>query len=91
MREAGVDRTMLIIAHRMASVMTADRIVVLEDGRVVDQGTHDELLDRCDVYARLTRTQLVPSDGGVNAGATLSAHMHVSAACGMFVRRTIGR
>ena len=63
MREAGVDRTMLIIAHRMASVMTADRIVVLEDGRVVDQGTHDELLDRCDVYARLTRTQLVPSDG----------------------------
>ena len=62
MLDAGVDRTMLIIAHRMASVMNADRIVVIEGGRIVDQGTHAELLDRCSVYARLTRTQLVSAD-----------------------------
>ena len=59
--DAGVDRTMLIIAHRMASVMNADRIIVLDGGRIVDQGTHLELLDRCEVYVRLTKTQLVPS------------------------------
>ena len=60
-QDAGVDRTMLIIAHRMASVMTADRILVLDEGSVVDIGTHDELLERCEIYARLTRTQLVPA------------------------------
>lgn len=59
--EAGRDRTMLIIAHRMASVINADRIVVLDAGRVVDQGTHVDLLKRCDLYDRLTRTQLVTS------------------------------
>ena len=60
--DAGADRTMLIIAHRMASVITADRIVVMDSGRIVDVGTHDDLLGRCDVYARLTRTQLVDTD-----------------------------
>ncbi len=59
---AAVDRTMLIIAHRMASVVTADRIVVMDGGRIVDVGSHDELLARCEVYARLTRTQLMGSD-----------------------------
>ena len=53
---------MLIIAHRMASVMNEDRILVIEGGRIVDQGTHAELIDRCSVYARLTRTQLVSAD-----------------------------
>lgn len=62
LHDAGVDRTMLIIAHRMASVVHADRIIVLEAGRVVDIGSHAELLGRCEVYDRLTRTQLVGSD-----------------------------
>jgi len=52
-------RTALIIAHRLATVLNADRIVVLEAGRIVDQGTHDDLLARCDVYRRLTEMQLV--------------------------------
>ncbi len=62
LHDAGVDRTMLIIAHRMASVVHADRIIVLDAGRVVDIGSHAELLGRCEVYDRLTRTQLVGSD-----------------------------
>ena len=57
--DAGVDRTMLVIAHRMASVIDADRIIVLDAGRIIDIGTHAELLKRCDVYSKLTRTQLV--------------------------------
>ena len=53
--EAG--RTTLIIAHRLATILDADKIVVLDDGRVVDQGTHGELLQRGGLYADLFRLQ----------------------------------
>ena len=55
------DRTVVLIAHRLATVVDADLIVVLDEGRIVDQGRHDELLERCELYRRLTRTQLVAS------------------------------
>ncbi|MEM6488363.1 MAG: ABC transporter transmembrane domain-containing protein [Pseudomonadota bacterium] len=51
------ERTTLAIAHRLATVKRADRILVLEDGRLVDEGTHDELVARGGLYARLARLQ----------------------------------
>jgi len=54
-------RTVLVIAHRLATVMNADRIYVLDGGRVVDQGTHAELLGREGVYRRLCEIQFSDS------------------------------
>jgi ABC-type multidrug transport system fused ATPase/permease subunit len=59
MREFCAGRTTLVIAHRLATVVDADRIVVMDCGRIVDQGRHADLLKRCALYQALTRTQLV--------------------------------
>ncbi|GGM72007.1 ABC transporter [Longimycelium tulufanense] len=51
-------RTVLIIAHRIATVRDADQVLVVDGGRIVQRGTHDELLDSGGLYARLCREQL---------------------------------
>ncbi len=58
MEEFVKDRTTLMIAHRFATVLHADRIMVMDGGRVIDSGTHAELLEQCQLYAHLYQTQL---------------------------------
>jgi ATP-binding cassette subfamily B protein len=51
------DRTTIVIAHRLATVLKADRIIVIDDGKIVATGTHAELLAEDGLYARLARLQ----------------------------------
>ena len=55
-----VDRTSLVIAHRLSTILSADTILVLDHGRLVEQGTHAELLARGGLYATLYETQFRP-------------------------------
>lgn len=57
LKEVMKDRTTLVIAHRLSTIENADQVIVLRAGRVIEQGTHDELLALNGAYARLYQTQ----------------------------------
>ncbi|MGH6922945.1 MAG: ABC transporter ATP-binding protein, partial [Propylenella sp.] len=61
------ERTTLVIAHRLATIKSADRIVVMDEGRIVEEGTHRSLIARGGLYARLAELQF--EDGGERTGA----------------------
>ncbi|MCY4534811.1 MAG: ATP-binding cassette domain-containing protein, partial [Bryobacterales bacterium] len=62
MRRATRNRTLLIVTHRVSSARLADRIAVMEAGQVVDSGSHEELLARGGLYARIHERQLIEEE-----------------------------
>ncbi|MHA7984229.1 ABC transporter ATP-binding protein [Rathayibacter sp. CAU 1779] len=67
LRSVMENRTVLLVAHRHSTLHLADRIVVLEHGRIVDQGTHDELIDRSETYQALFGATDAARRGDVDA------------------------
>lgn len=53
-------RTSFIVAHRLSTIQNADVILVMENGHILEQGTHEELLEKNGAYARLYNSQFAP-------------------------------
>lgn len=65
LKESRPDSTKIIIAQRIASVRTADRIVVLENGRIAACGTHEKLLETCRIYQDIYHSQIGEEAGNL--------------------------
>jgi ATP-binding cassette subfamily B protein len=63
------DRTTIVIAHRLATVLKADRILVMDAGRIVEEGTHNSLVKKGGIYARLAKLQFEPGSNAFRGAA----------------------
>ncbi len=61
------DAAVIIVAQRISTVMNADQILVMDDGRIVGKGTHEELMKNCEVYSEIARSQLSAKELGEEA------------------------
>mgnify|MGYP001050967520 FL=1 len=61
-KEYTKDSLVIIVGQRVSSIMNADKIIVLDEGKVVGQGTHSELLNSCQVYQEIVKSQLDPDE-----------------------------
>ena len=59
------DSTMIIVAQRISTILHADQILVLEEGKIVGKGTHEELLRSCEVYQQIAKSQLSAAELGL--------------------------
>ena len=64
LRDFAKDRTTIIVAHRLSTIQFADRIIVMDAGRVIDSGSHKDLYERCGLYQTLCDTQFVDGANG---------------------------
>ena len=58
------DSTVLIVAQRISTILHAEQIIVLDEGRIVGKGTHEELLKNCEVYKQIALSQLSKEELG---------------------------
>ncbi len=58
LKEKLADRNIIIVAQRVGSIMNADQIIVLDDGKIAGKGTHADLMKTCAVYAEIAHSQL---------------------------------
>lgn len=66
MKEKTSDSTVLIVAQRISTILHAEQIIVLDDGKIAGVGTHQELLKNCEVYQQIAASQL--SEAELKAG-----------------------